>query len=165
MRNWCGLSPAQVVFGRDVLQHGLPLPVEQKAEDAVKFHERILKQDAMIKATLDQAHAKGQEKQTAGHNVTYKIGQQVWVLRPKRDDKLSSWWTGPHIIVKQAGESVWEIDVGNKHRNVHEARMKPCEPPLQGKPLPLHHRMLTDKEADTSAADEWQVDKIIKHRT
>ena len=96
--------------------------------------------------------------------MSFTVGQKVWILRPKRQDKLSSWWTGPHQIIKQVGDSTWEIDVGNKHRVVHDAQMKPWEPALTGKNWPLHHRMLTEHDNEDSTPDEWIVDRIIKHR-
>jgi hypothetical protein len=73
----CGLSPSQVVFGRDDLQQGLPLPVEQKAEDALEFHTRILRQDAIIKKAIDDMHSKRQATQTAGKSLSYNVGQKV----------------------------------------------------------------------------------------
>ena len=96
--------------------------------------------------------------------MSYNRDCKVWDLRPDRKDKLSSWWTGPHVLIRQLGASTWEVDVGNKLRSVHVAQMKPWYPPLVGPSTPLHHHMLTEESDETVSPDEWLVDKIIAHR-
>ena len=125
--------------------------------------------DEVVSKNLNDLHTKQAEnfnkKKREGRE--FDVGTQVLVIKPKEvgGNKISRWWTGPHIITKQAGQSVWEVDVGNKCRQVHEAQMKPHYEPLQGHSWPLHHKMLTDKDVDPdSAHEEWVVDKIIKHR-
>ena len=159
-----GLSPSQVVYGRDVLETGLPLPMTHEAEDAKAFHERMLKIDAEVQKVLSRIHKEDEQKQDQQQTKTCKPGQHVWVLRPERHDKLSSWWTGPHVLIKQVGPDTWEVDVGNKLRVVHIAQMKPWFAPVVGEPYPLHHHMLTEEGDDLAAVDEWIVDKIISHR-
>jgi len=61
-----GLSPAQVVFGRDVLQQGLPLPVEKMAEDAEAFHQRMEEVDAAVQQQLTKAHAEQEQNHHKG---------------------------------------------------------------------------------------------------
>jgi transposase InsO family protein len=58
-----GLSPSQVVVGRDVLQQGLPLPQEQDAEDATAFHERMRQVDAEVQTLLSRIHTSAEDKQ------------------------------------------------------------------------------------------------------
>ena len=159
-----GQSPSQVVFGRDVLQQGLPLPLTQEAEDAKAFHERMQQVDDAVQRQLTKIHADQEEDQNPSRTIAYKEGQHVWVLRPKRMDKLSSWWTGPHVLIKQVGQDTWEVDVGNKHRVVHHAQMKPWYAPVVGLATPLHHHMLTEDSDEKAAPDEWIVEKILSHR-
>ena len=159
-----GMSPTQIVYGRDVLQAGLPLPLEQEAEDAVAFHKRMEVVDATVQAHMQKLHQENEKKQSNQRDVTYSVGDKVWILRPKRRHKLDTWWCGPHVLVKQVGGEAWEADVGNKHRVVHVAQMKPWFAPMVGPSLPLHHHMLTEPADEAAQPDEWLVEKIIKHR-
>ena len=159
-----GLSPTQVVFGRDILQQGLPLPTTQEAEDAKAFHERMMQTDAFVQSELNKIHSKKEASQADLKQVTYQQGQTVWVLRPDRHEKLATWWTGPHVLIKQVGSDSWIVDVGNKHRTVHCAQMKAWHEPIVGEATPLHHHMMSEDLEDTASPDEWVVEKILNHR-
>ena len=159
-----GMSPSQIVYGRDVLLDGLPLPLEHEAEDAVAFHNRMKEVDATIQAQMCKLHQDREAHQPKERVMTYKVAQQVWVLRPKRHEKLSTWWCGPHVLKKQVGADTWEVDVGNKLRVVHVAQMKPWYAPVIGPSWPLHHHVLTESADEAAQPDEWEVEKILKHR-
>ena len=135
-----------------------------EAEDAKAFHERMQQVDTAVEATLTKLHNRAENQQSTVKGHVYKPAQLVWVWRPDRRDKLSTFWTGPHKISRRVGHSVWEVDVGNKCRNVHEAQMQPWYPPVEGEASPLHHHMLTDDPEGPAAPDEWLVEKILRHR-
>ena len=160
----CGLSPYQVVFGRDVLASGLPLPSVHEAEDAVQFHRRMEAVDRHVQQTLEDVHQRQQPSQP-DEAVMFAVGQRVWVVRPDRHQKLASWWTGPHVVKRQVGRDVWMVDVGNKERAVHRQQMKAWVPTPVGRQWELHHHQLTEADGgDTSGMDEWNVERIIRHR-
>ena len=54
-----GMSPFQIVYGRDILQQGLPLPVVQEAEDAVNFQERMSKVDSEVQKNFKKNSSHG----------------------------------------------------------------------------------------------------------
>ena len=62
------------------------------------------------------------------------------------------------------GADTWEVDVGNKLRVVHVAEMKPWYAPVFGPSWPLHHHVLTESVDEAAQPDEWEVEKILKHR-
>jgi hypothetical protein len=138
--------------------------VVQEAEDAKAFQERMQQVDVTVQSTLSKIHEAHENKQSKGRQVNYQPGQHVWVWRPDRRDKLSSFWTGPHILTRRVGSATWEVDVGNKKRNVRQAQMTPWYPPVEGPATPLHHHMLTEDPEGPAAPDEWIVEKILQHR-
>ena len=158
------LSPAQVVFGRDALSPGLPLPDEHLAEDAVQFHKRMQEVDAAVRQKLDAVHAAREAEQSAKHReAKYQPKDLVWVLRPRGEDKMASYWTGPHVVVKRTGADTFDIDVGNKIRRCHAAQLKKHIAALEGPSWPLHYQKLTPDDA-VAEEDQWIVEKILKHR-
>ena len=159
-----GYSAYQILFGRDPLVEGLLLPTINEAEDATQCLAKQRRLDATIQPNLDTIHHQRQQRQSARTNpVEYQPGMRVWVLRPRREQKLSTWWTGPHIIQKQLGSHTWQVDVGNKPRACHTMQLKPWVAPIHGQPWPLHHHQLQDPDQPTNI-DEWNVDKIVRHR-
>ena len=158
-----GMSPHHVVFGRDIILEGVPLPTDKEAEDAVQFVHRMSEVDRNVQHALAQHHQRRQPNQTAGTDVEYQAGQRVWVLRPRRDMKLSTWWTGPHIVKRRVGRDSFLVDVGTKTRTCHRMQMKAWTPPLVGPSWPIHHHVLADEETQATP-DDWIVQDILGHR-
>ena len=76
--NKTGLSPYTIVFGRDALEDGLPLPVEKEAEDAIEFKEKMEKVDARVKNMLEKEHKAAKERQGKGGKPS-SAGIHRWI--------------------------------------------------------------------------------------
>jgi hypothetical protein len=99
-----GLSPFQVVFGRDRLDQFLPLPRDKDCEDALQWHAKMVEMDVMVAAKVNELHQKRQEAQKKhGGRPVFGIGDLVWVQRPPAigGDKVDSRWTGPCKIMQR----------------------------------------------------------------
>jgi transposase InsO family protein len=130
-----GLSPHQIVFGRDRSVTGVPYPTDPECEDARDFIERIQELDKKISQTLTERHRKTQESlnRKRKSRPAFSVGDQVWYLRPKGvgGNKISTWWTGPFRIHARTGASSYELEIQpGKFHECHADQLKP------GPPLP-----------------------------
>jgi len=164
-----GLSPYQILFGRDPLPPGIPsLPVQECA-DASTFFCRISALDKKVSDILNALHAKNFEtlNKNRKNPTPFEVGQKVWVLRPRglSADKLQSWWVGPCPIVKRVGEMSYEVEIKPGHViSLHRSQMKQhFDDEFSSEKLEMFHFQPTKEDFD-SGMDEWEVEKIFKHR-
>jgi hypothetical protein len=160
-----GLSPYQILFGREKSLGNIPYTPPRENEDAQNFFARMKEIDERTGRVLNQIH----ERRAAQENVhrteppEFSAGQKVWYRRPEGSgDKLESRWLGPALVTKRIGHHSYEIQVGE--RNVLTAPaifMKPyVEDEFTEKRVPLfqHRRTIADKGA---LPDEWEVEDIV----
>ena len=125
-----GWSPYEIVFGRERSLPDIPQPIETDHEDAEAFFDRMGKMDKDIAAAMNALHSTQQgwinSQRKTGQQ--YKIGDQVWVQRPKQvgGHKIQPWWAGPYPIVGQEGEQSFVVRWGSEGLlPVHADQLKP----------------------------------------
>ena len=93
-----GLSPQQILFGRDPLGRGLPLSGDGMAMDAKEFFARQEATEPDIREQLEKEHAERQKS----------VGDPVWVIRPcpMGTSRTKTWFT-PGEVVCRIGEDTY----------------------------------------------------------
>ena len=161
-----GMSPHKIVFGRDRINSGLPLPVPREAEDIVAFVDRMKRADAAIRDRLSDLHRareKGANRDRQG-KLFFRKGDRCWVLKPPSSEKEQAIYHGPCEIARVDGPTSYHVRIGEGHaRDCSVEQLKPYYPPLIGKPWPLYYTR-HDLGANPADPDEWVSDKIIAHR-
>ena len=80
-----GLSPHQIVFGRDQNLPGIPYPPLKECEDAKDFLDRMGQVDEEVAAQLKKLHARQMDYFNSHHRESrdFTVGEKVLLLRPK----------------------------------------------------------------------------------
>ena len=78
-----GLSPHQILFGRDPLGRGLPLSDDDMAMDAKEFLARQEATARDIRQQLEKEHAERQKSAPSSTAQKLRVGDPVWVIRPR----------------------------------------------------------------------------------
>ena len=125
-----GISPYQIVFGRDRNLAGLPYNPTHECEEAGQFMDRMEQLDKTVAETLNRVHAAAQGETNRGRKAREppKVGDKVWVLRPKGvgGNKISTWWLGPYKVVQRVGQSSFQIQIRpGMIQDVHLDQIKP----------------------------------------
>jgi hypothetical protein len=163
-----GLSPYQIVFGRDRPLANLPYNPPRECEDAVKFFDRQREVDEKVAKFLNERHARREESLNLGRHEfePFEVGAHVWYRRPEGSGgKLDSRWIGPMAIIGREGEHSYVLRASNggtlsAPRNfLKEFR----EDTQRGEPIFLHYHLRTELEKGTPPG-EREVDKILSHR-
>jgi hypothetical protein len=126
-----GLSPYQVVFGRERALAGLPWTPERKCEDAELFFERMRWVDCAVADRLNEAHRAVQEKLNARRHErpNYAPEDWVWYRRPTGVGglKLQTCWQGPFRVIERVGERSYRLRTPQGEKfDVHADQLKPC---------------------------------------
>lgn len=163
-----GLSPYQILFGRDRPLGGIPYQPPHECEDATDFFNRMREVDEVVAFRLNGVHAKQMARANASRRKgpNFQVGDKVWYLRPPESgNKLDSRWIGPTLIVAREGERSYVVETKPGHRvGALQRALKLHVPDTHGgEPIPLyyHQRTVVDPDAEP---DEWRVDKILSHR-
>ena len=165
-----GMSPFQVLFGRERGEPGVPYSIPRECEGATVFFDRMARVDVQVAKALNDAHAEVQRSKNAKRvkRPPFKVGDWVWVKRPKSSPltaKLDTWWVGPTEVVKRLEDQSYEVRIKpNRLMEVHASDLKPYEEDrLAGRPIELFH-YLPSFENFKTAPDEWNVETILGHR-
>ena len=151
-----GLSPHQILLGRDPLGRGLPLSGDRMAMDAKEFFAR---QEATARDTrqqLEKEHAKRQRSAPSSTAQKFRVGDPVWVIRPRPmgTHRTKTWFT-PGEVVPRIGEDTYRIKVGHgQFRERHESQLRVRDPDLRGQHVSL----------DYAEQDDYTVEKILGQR-
>ena len=163
-----GLSPYQILFGRERNAPNLPYEPPRECEDSQAFLSRMGDIDTRVAQILYETHEKRARCENAKRPDTevFKPGQRVWYRRPEGSgDKLDSRWLGPALIVRRIAENSYEVQITDERIiNAHTSFLKPYVADLfvgQPKPLFFHQRTVPDPDA---SPDEWNVDRILDYR-
>jgi hypothetical protein len=163
-----GLSPYQILFGRDRCLPNVPYESPKDCEDAQNFFKSMKEVDQKVANILNEKHRDRAEKINAGRSKphTYNASDKVWYRRPENSgDKLDSRWLGPATIEERIGENSYEVRLNDdKVIRAHVSCIKPYVwDKFSGNPKPMyfHQRTVPDPDA---APDEWRVEKILDHR-
>ena len=165
-----GLSPFQIVFGRDRYEAGVPYEIARECEGTQQFFDRQDHIDKIVAKTLNEEHKIRQKSlnETRKKCAPYQKGDLVWVLRPRsspQTTKLDTWWVGPTEVLGRNGDQSYLVQISpNRTFEVHASHMKPfTEDKISGEPTQLYHFLPTHEEFGVTP-HEWTVDSILKHR-
>ena len=163
-----GLSPYEILFGRERPLAGLPYTPAKECEDAQQFFRRMGEIDQKVADALNRAHSAQAQRINQGRKEMqpFKIGDVVWYRRPENSgEKLDSRWIGPAIVKAREGEHSYVIEIkSGMEMKAHRSFLKPYnEPQVHGKGVPLFFYKRTEKEEE-AMPDEWEVEKILGHR-
>ena len=125
-----GLSPHQILFGRDPLGLGLPLSGDGMAMDAKEFFAWQEATARDIRQQLDKEHDERQKSAPSSTAQTFRVGDPVWVItpRPMGTHRTKTWFT-PGEVVRRIGEDTYRIKVGHgQFRERHEGQIRAREP-------------------------------------
>ena len=97
----------------------------------------------------------------------YAANDWVWVLRPRGSgvSKLDTWWVGPAQVIRRTGDLSYEVRVKpNVVQDLHMDQLKPfIDDRLEGPCVELFHHT-TGYRPMATESDEWEVDRILRHR-
>ena len=164
-----GLSPYQILYGRDRPYAGVPYEPPRAWPDAVAFFEQQKAVDSQVAHALNDLHERQAKLVNKRRRELRALvpGQKIWWIRPKgrTGDKLDTEWVGPCTIVQRVGEHSYVVRTREGHQiDVHRCHLKEhVEDEYSGRPLALFHFKQAAPELDM-ALDEWTVDKILAHR-
>ena len=124
-----GLSPYQIVFGRDRSFGNIPYDTSTKSEEAQQFFDRMHQIDEAIAAILNEKHSRLADSINARRpsHPAYTVGATAWYRRPENSgNKLDSRWLGPAKITKRSSEHDYEVQVTEKRcMPAHVTFLKP----------------------------------------
>ena len=136
-----GLSPHQILFGRDPLGRGLPLSGDGMAMDAKEFFAPQEQTARDIRQQLEKEHAERQKSAPSSTAQKFRVGDPVWVTRtrPIGTHRTKTWFT-PGGVVRRIGEDTYHIKVGHgQFRERHVSQLRVREPDLRGQHVSLSY--------------------------
>ena len=114
-----GLSPYEILYGRQRPLAGVPYPLDKPAEDAEAFFQRQAEVDAKVANVLNDIHRKRDEQLNRRRKElpALKVGDKAWYLRPRggADEKLETYWVGPCVIKERRSEHSYILETKPGH--------------------------------------------------
>ena len=163
----CGLSPQQILFGRDPLGRGLPLSGDGMAMDTKEFVARQEATARDIRQQLEKEHAERQKSAPSSTAHTFRVGDPVWVIRPRPmgTQRTKTRFTAGKVV-RRIGEDTYRIMVGHgQFRRRHESQLRVREPDLRGQHVALDYAAHeADSDDDYAEQDDYTVEKILAQR-
>ena len=147
---------------------GVPYTPPKECEDSVEFFKRMEFIDKKVSEILNRTHQlqSSRVNQTRKDMEPLSIGSEVWYRRPENSgEKLDSRWIGPGLVRAREGDKSYVIEIKpGLEMKAHRSFLKLYnEPKISGKGVPLYYYRRTEKIED-SMPDEWEVEKILRHR-
>ena len=169
MKNDTGLSPYQILFGRERPLANVPYQPSRECEDAKQFFDRMKEIDEKVSRELNERHTKLAARINASRKETetYQVGMKVWYRRPENSgEKLDSRWIGPGIIKGREGQNTYLVEIKEgKIMKAHYTFLKKyVEDEFNGKKIELYHHKRTVEDEEEGEPDEWIVDEIVDHK-
>ena len=168
--NDTGMSPYQILFGRERALGGIPLETTSACEEAEQFLVRMKEVDRVAGEYMNRVHAEQMERinRNRRHQKELEVDDWVWVVRPKTGvtgHKLGTSWIGPGRIVIRIGKDTYRVQIRpNRCLEVHRDQMKRYVPDtIAGNSYGLFHHQLTE-QPEEAGLDEWNVEAILGHR-
>jgi hypothetical protein len=126
-----GVSPYELVFGRERSLAGIPWQPIRECAESEDFLRRMEAVDKKIAFALNEAHRKVQERVNSKRKpkAPFEDGSWVWLLSPKKvgGNKIERWWKGPFQVVQRVGEASFQIRTDRAVLyDVHRDQLKPC---------------------------------------
>ena len=162
-----GLSPHQILFGRDPLGRGLPFSRDGMAMEAKEFFARQEATARDIRQQLEKEHAERQKSAPSSTAQTFRVGDPVWDIRPRPmgTHRTETWFT-PGEVVRRIGEDTYRIKVGlGQFQERQESQLPVREPDLRGKHVSLDYAAHeADSDDNYAEQDDYTVEKILAQR-
>ena len=163
-----GLTPYQILFGRDRPLAGIPYTPPRECDDAVQFHKRMAEVDRQVADVLNRTHTMQAKRinQERKDMSPFPVGTQIWYKRPENSGvKLDSRWIGPGVIKAREGERSYLIEIKpGIITKAHRSFLKLYnEPQVEGRGIPLYFFKRTEPE-EGAMPDEWEAEAILAHR-
>ena len=162
-----GLSPHQILLGRDPLGRGFLLSGDGMAMDAKELFARQEQTARDIRQQLEKEHAERQKSAPSSTAQKFRVGDPVWVIRPRPmgTHRTKTWFT-PREVVRRIGEDTYRIKVGHRQfRERHESQLRVREPDLRGRHVSLDYAAHeADSGDDYAEQDHYTVEKILAQR-
>ena len=145
-----GLSPYEILFGRERFTANIPFEPPRECEDALLFFERMEDQEEEVAQILNKLH----EDEAARINSRRKklpalpIGAKVWYGRPEgTGTKNDTRWIGPAEVLSREGEDSYTISMGpNSDITAHRTYLKEhWEDTCNDRPVPMFWHKRTVK--------------------
>ena len=163
-----GLSPYEIMFGRQRPMAGLPYTPVRQCEDAKEFMDRMKEVDVMVAEQLNVLHKKQARSINSKRRIPkpLELGDKVWYRRPENTgEKTDSRWLGPARIISRKGEFSYEIQMENDRMDAHRTFLKEyTDDTTNGNPVQLYYHKRTVRD-DEAKPGECIVDRILNHRT
>ena len=162
-----GLSPHQILFGRDPLGRGLPLSAGGMAMDAKEFFARQEATARNIRQQLEKEHAERQKSAPSSTAQRFRVVDPVWVIRhrPMGTHRPKTWFR-PGEVVRRVRAYTYRVKVGHgQFWERHKPELRVREPDLRGKHVSLDYTAHdADSEYDYAEQDDYTVEKILAQR-
>ena len=134
-----GLSPYEILFGRERSLAGLPWEPRLRCPEAEAFFSHMEEVDRRVSELLNEEHAKLARRLNAdrSEDTPLQEGDWVWYLRPKSvgGAKLQTYWQGPFKVLEKVGERSYRLRTPQGEEfDAHRDQLKPC---VGGGPGPL----------------------------
>lgn len=147
-----GLSPYEILFGRQRPLAGRPYHPPRVADDAKAFVEKMEETDRYIAEFSNWRNQKDTERINRDRKPfpRLSIDQIVWVQRPEGSGtKLDTRWIGPARVVEQKGANSYKVqideerflEVPTKHLKLYQHNMD-----TPGQVIPLYWYKRTELE-------------------
>jgi len=163
-----GLSPYQILFGRQRNLPNAPYNPPKECDDAQNFFENQKLVDFHIAQVVNVKHDKLAEQCNRGRvkPPEFSSGDKVWYRRPENSgDKLDSRFIGLAVVLNRFSEYGYEIQLNETSTvRAHASFLKLYrEDKFSGDTIPLYYHQCTVPDPD-AAPDEWNVKQILEHR-
>ena len=124
-----GISPYNIVFGRDRNLAGIPYSPVRECEEAKDFMDSRNDISQTLSDKLNEIHANQADyfNSRKRERRNFTVGEKVWLIRPKKvgGNKIRTWWTGPFPITKQVGRDVFSLQTSpTENVEVHSDQIK-----------------------------------------
>ena len=162
-----GLSPHQILFGRDPLGRGLPLSADSMAMDGKEFFARQEATARDIRQQLEEEHAERQKSASSSTAQKFRVRDPVCMIRPRPmgTNRTKTWFT-PGEVVRRIGEDTHRIKVGHEQfQERYEIQLRVREPDFRGQHVSLDYAAHeADWDDDNAEQDNYTVEKILAQR-
>ena len=120
-----------------------------------------------IRQQLEKEHAERQKSAPSSTAHTFRVGDPVWVIRPRPmgTHRTKTWFT-PREVVRRMSEDTNCIKVGHgQFWERHESQLRVREPDLRGQHVSLDYAAHeADSDDDYAEQEDYTVEKILAQR-
>ena len=164
-------TPSAVAYLQSI-QSDTSVPTVAECPAARKFTSYMQQQLQHARRCLDAAKQRQQAiAQKRYKDAAFQLGQYVWLstvnLRSRLHGtpKFMPRYVGPFKITKVISDTVYQLDIGETHKKVHNvfhsSLLKRCKGEPPSKPLPI----VLDEDVDARGAyQRFEVEAILDHK-